>query len=597
MLKLIVNWVNSISRWLLGIGIIDLFQKASASKSRFQQAREIAKKHRYIEALKIGEQIIDEWYNIRLNVEDQFRRLMMKNFLKEAKAHLAIWEPLALREYDAALERSHWLATEGRWQEAIALLEPIQHQFFQPQGKKLLDKIYQIFAGKTSLKLGLFAEQAGNLEVAREHYQNAISVSPEWNLECQIRLGIIAVKSEKWAEAISHLESINTEQATYIRGFALAKQGKLPQAEQEWQNISHLVDLKDLKKLYPTSDLVRDKDNAKREIQELVDQGNLWQAMLDSQDFIQKFGDEPIVKENLYKNILPRIEITLWREQKWQIVNQIIEQRWLREWDIAALHNLALANYYQAGTNTTKLENLIVTWSAAIANLHLNPSLHNLPWLGETAIDWQEVTLQLQQQIEPLLKRIEEPNLAEYTRLFDLYRLEVKALNLMGTPSSAGLRVKGLFITPGFYQCYCHKLKVNLSAGSPLWALYTSWWRSVLACMEGDTFTAMQIKPKSEPTSEAEMYARKFVAYHEGCYYLDIPLGGYPRWRSAVVPLSLAKSEINQNYEWLEHIEQLCQKQYNIISWNKEDSKEFTQFWYNLIASATAQDYLEQVNY
>lgn len=55
--------------------------------------------------------------------------------------------------------------------------------------------------------------------------------------ECQIRLGLVAIKMEDWAIAQSHLEGVPGNQAAYLRGFTYAKQGNLQQAHREWQSL------------------------------------------------------------------------------------------------------------------------------------------------------------------------------------------------------------------------------------------------------------------------------------------------------------------------------------------------------------------------
>jgi nucleoid-associated protein YgaU len=56
--------------------------------------------------------------------------------------------------------------------------------------------------------------------------------------DCQIRLGLVAIKTEEWAIAQSHLAGVRGEQAAYLRGFAYAKQGNLQQAHREWQPLT-----------------------------------------------------------------------------------------------------------------------------------------------------------------------------------------------------------------------------------------------------------------------------------------------------------------------------------------------------------------------
>jgi len=568
--KLFIHAVNFLIRMVLGLVRIDLWRKVSQSKSAFLQAKIQAQKHEFMAAFNIGEEILDLWYASESLVERQFRQLVINGLLQQVRQKLADWEPLTEQEYDAALKRSHWLATEGRLSEAIALLEPVNHKFYQPQGKKLLTKLQELVAGQNSFHLGWLAEQSGNFLVAIEHYENAAIFSPDWQTESRLRLGMIALKTQTWAAAVELVANINNSTAVYIQEYAIAQQNNLPVAKQS--------------NLHITS------EELLREIQRLVDNDNLLEARAASRKFIQQFGHNSLVEDNLNQYIQPRLEIALWQNQDYLQLTQITEQSWSEQLNITTLHNWALATYHQAVVAPNQLDDLIVSWSMALANLHLDPSLLNISWL-KTPVDLNEVRVQLQQRLEELI-HMEETNSTEYARIHELYRREVVALELRGTPPTSGLRIKGLFFTPSCYERYQHILPTVKFPGK-LWAtLYTPWWRSVLACYDGKIFQAMQVKPDNI-SSEAEEFAQKFVSYHEGCYYLQIVPGGYPRWRSAIAPLTLAQSEIRNSVEWCAELDQLCEIQYQKI-WNESERAEFAQFWYNLIDSQTARNYLKQ---
>jgi tetratricopeptide (TPR) repeat protein len=585
----IVRWFNSLSRLLLGVGVMDFFKKVSDSKQAFERAMAQAQKHKYLDALNIAEEVLDIWYTPASANEQKLRQWFADDLLKKIKQQLAEWEPKADDEYKAAKERAYWLASEGRFEEAIALFEPVHQRYYEPEARKFINEVYQVIAGKKSFKLGLFAEQAGDFATALSHYQNAVVASTCWEVECRIRMGIIAIKTQDWQKAYFQVKDINTKQATYIKGFICAQQGDWQSCKLEWQTILS-------NEVKPERFSERDLKKAKYNIQELVEKRNLKQAKIESQNFLIKYGEDEIVRANLEKNIQPRLELELWRQHPWQHVD-VAEQQWLEKLDITALHNWALVAYHQVQTNTNLdlYDELIIAWSTAIANLHLNPLLQNIPWMGDVSVDLEEVSQQLLQKLEVLINSIEDQS-ERYQQFYELYRLETEALRLIGTPAKQGVRVKGLFITPGCYHRYRHQIKFPPLPGK-LWAtLYTDWYSAVLACLKGDYFKAKELKPKTEPVSEAEKFAQRFVSYHEGCYYLEIETGGYPRWRSAVAPLRLAKSEIRASKEWCVRVEELCKIHYQAVAWNQDERREFARFWYEILESSTAKYYIDNDN-
>lgn len=584
----ITRWFNSLSRLLLGVGIMDFFEKINNSKQAFERAIAQAQKHKYLEALNIAEEILDIWYSQENANEKKLRNWFADDLIKKIKQQLAEWEPKANNEYKAAKERAYWLTSEGRFEEAIALFEPVHQRYYEPAARKFINELYQVITGKSSFNLGLLAEQAGDFATAISHYQNAVIASPCWDVECRIRLAIIAIKTQDWQQARVHIKDINTKQATYIRGFISAQQGDWHSCKLEWQKIlPHEVQLE--------KSSARELIKAKRHIQQLVDAHNLQQAKIESQNFLLKYGDDEIVRNNLEKNIQPRLELDLWCRQPWQHID-IAEQQWLERLDIKALHNWALVAYHYIQANPhlydELYDELIVAWSTAIANLHLNPLLQNITWMGATPVDLTEVFEQLLHKLEDLINSVEDKS-QKYKQSYELYRLETEALRLMGIPAKLGVRVKGLFLTPGCYHRYRHQIKFPPLPGK-LWAtLYTDWYSAVLACLNGDNFKAKEVKPKTAPVSEAEKFAQRFVSYHEGCYYLEIEPGGYPRWRSAVTPLRLAKPEIQASPEWHARVEELCQLHYKAVAWDKNERREFAQFWYEILESSTAKYYID----
>lgn len=580
----LVRSINTITRLVLGVGIIDLWQKADRSKKAAHQAEQYAQQKQFMTALLMAESIFEQWYPSQSVFERLFRFSVMGDTLNALKNRMKTWELLTEQEYDAALERSHWLATEGRFQEAIALLEPVNAKFFQPQGKALLNQLSQIMAGRNPFNLGLFAEKSGDFVVAIEHYQNAAILSPEWQNESRMRLAIIAIKTHDWTKALSYLDSFKSEQAVYLREFIYAKLGNWQQTEQEWPFIYHF-DLQSQE-----SELKR----LKKEIQDCVAQDDLEKAKASSQKLLEQLHDDPLVRENLAQHIQPRLEIMAWNSLNWSSLAKIAEQQWLDHWNITTLHNWALATYHQVSLDPSYLRDLIVAWSTALANLHHDPTLQQIPWLKNASLDIEDVFTALKHRLEILVNEWKETaSETDVETNYDLYRLETKALELMGSPPQRGLRVKGLFITPGCYQRYYHQLRIP-PLSPKLWGtLYTQWGYAILACLDGDIVKAMQMKPLHQPNSEVEQYAEKFVSYHEGCYYLQLSPGSYPRWNLAIAPLKQAQTMIRNSPEWSAQIDQLAEKHYKAIFWNVSDRREFARFWNDLLSSPLAQSYLE----
>ena len=127
-------------------------------------------------------------------------------------------------------------------------------------------------------------------------------------------------------------------------------------------------------------------------------------------------------------------------------------------------------------------------------------------------------------------------------KLRDRYRLETVALRLMGK-STQGVRLQGVYLTPGSYELHKDKLKDIIPR--QLWGtLYTPWGLAVAACIEGDTQRAIKIKPLSKPVGEVELFAQKFAAYHEGCHQLQ-----QQKWREAMSPLKQAQAEIKASID------------------------------------------------
>jgi hypothetical protein len=437
---------------------------------------------------------------------------------------------LAKQDYQAVLKRSQGLATGGQFQDAIDLLEPLQRQFFQPDGKAFLETLYEIVEARKSFHLGLHAERAEDWHIARHCYQSAMTLSSYWKTECQVRLAWVAIKTAQWSEGLSYLEHIQTEQAAALREICHAQLDKPQPVVQKPQPIEH-----------------------------------------------------------------PRLEIEVWQQHDWQEIVDVTEECWLTHQNNLTLHNWAIATYYRSLNTGHYWDECIIALSTALANLHQDPALQSISWSATQSVDLSEVCTQLRQHLEELVHGLEDTNRAEWDQIHLLHRLEATSLDLMGYPPTDGVQVEGIFLTPGCYQRYRHRFRVPPFRGHLIWTLYTDWWQAVLACRDGNTFQAIQLRPKQEPISEAERFAQALVLYYEGCYYLQIQPGGYLRWRSAMAPLRQAKSAIRLTPEWFNQLDRLCETYSNAI-WHTSDRYDFVQFWYELVESRMAKHHFNQLD-
>jgi hypothetical protein len=489
------------------------------------------------------------------------------------------------RTFEATLRQAERLSGEGKFHEAIALLDPALAQFERADGRNLLSELQKAVLGIEHFEAGYNFEQSGDFVRAFSNYQSAQTWLPHI-LDCTIRKASVAVKLQQWDEAIFILDKMGGDSAAYIRGFAHAKKGNWQQANREWQSISDL-------RIHEQRQLLgilveRDRLVALQQIEKSVDAENLGLAHVLSSEFMKKFGQHELVLTNLENHIQPRLETAFWQEQSSQKIADFAEKKWRDRLDIASLHNWAIAAYYHAKVDPNKLVDCIISWSTAIANLHLDPSLKNLPWLENSGVDLQAVRSDIHKKLEDAIESIKDKNPNDYLRFRDLYRREMVALRLMGTPPKSGAKQNNLFLTPGCWMRCLSSLSTLRLTDKILQALYTKWGLAVAACIEGDTARAIQLKPAIGSVVEGEQFAQQLVSYHEGCYHLQ-----QKQWRNAISPLKQARQEIKANPEWRKEIDRLCQQQRLAIS-EFNDHLYFAQSWYDILDSQSARSYLAE---
>ncbi|MEC4982961.1 MAG: hypothetical protein SAJ37_12550 [Oscillatoria sp. PMC 1068.18] len=582
--------------------------------------------HLYLEAInRLSEEIYRrQQFELLINQGKQeakqgFFKQALSNFLQAKtlfatkKLDLAIATCSAKiqpeENFEAILTTARKIAMAGKFAQAIALLEPALAKFPRTDGKALYTQLRQTVKAKKYFRAAILAEKVGNLERAEINYQEAINLVPEYQ-EAYLRLAILAIKTNNWEQVIDYLQGINSERAAYIRGFAFAKLNNLQQADLEWQTVNDNQVKSERKAIKMLAR--RKRLQAMKSIQEFVEKRKLVAAKSASLSFMQQFGTCAIVQRNLDQHIRPAFEANLWHSLDWQELVKLAEKNWLKQQDIISLHNLMVAAYYYSQINPQYLEKLIPIWCSSLANLHLNPLLDDIPWLGTVKVDRDSLYSELLELLETIIDAVKDRDLEAYYQLRDRYRLELASLEISGKPPQFGLKLNELLITPSFYQNYRDQLKnvvfIPASESQIQKSLSTPWGLAVAACLAGDPLRAIQIKPDNNLAQEnftsvltqtnnlaeidfhsASLFAKSLVAYYEGYYHLS-----NQHWRLAVTPLQQAEKEIKATPTWYAEIEKLCQNQRQIIA-HFYEHLDFAQFWCNLTGSETARNYLAQL--
>jgi hypothetical protein len=572
------------SPWLKIAIDFKIIDKKAYSKKATRVQKEIDRRYSFQRLCSQGEK----------HINDKYFDLALYSFLEAELLYPNEAKSIIIRcqsqieeqqKYEQTLKSTTTSAREGRFKEAIDLLKSALIKFDREDGRKLLKKLDNAIEIKNRFETGLQFETRGELNNAKNYYQQILKFAPKLT-ECRIRLAIIAVKNRDPSEALSYLDYVNGEQANYLRGFACVMQSDWRQADREWQSITH-TEVKSQRHSLRTL-AQRDRLLTMRSIEQYVDRGDLEQAKNTSFQFIDKFGVDPLVEVNLYGHIQALIETKVWKTQNWSIIAETAEKLWIENQDISSLHNWAVASYYQAQIEPNKIADLIISWSTALANIRIDPSLKDLHWLGNSSLDLDRVSTSLTELIEKLIDTVKDTNLDRYLQLRDLYRWQTVALRLTQNSPTTGVRVKQLLLSPGCYQRHLNTLPKSDIPAEPWGRLYTNWGQAVAACIEGDSARAIKIKPKTNSVSVAEKSADSFVIYHEGCHYLQ-----QQNWRKAFTSLKQVQGEIKKFPDWIREIDRLCDKQRQKID-NFDEHLEFAQFWYDLLGSKPARSYLAE---
>ncbi|HEY9704434.1 MAG TPA: hypothetical protein V6C58_18440, partial [Allocoleopsis sp.] len=298
--------------------------------------REIAKRKQFQQLLKIAELKSKQLcYKEALISYYQAYKLYALDTLKQTIVNCQNQSKLETI-YHTKIQEANQAIAAGKITRAIAILETAIANFPRPDGLELLAKLKNQLQAKQIFRLGLKSEDAKDYLLAREKYIQAIQLLPEV-IEYRMRLSMVEIKIGNWQQAIIVLTGINHQKASYIRGFAQAKQGNWYEAYQEWQSLNHpqIAQQREILKLL----VHRDRLQALKQIENFVETGKLPQAETASLAFIQKFKASDLVKNNLNQHIIPRLEVANWHSYEWEKITRDTEKIWQEKQDIKALHN------------------------------------------------------------------------------------------------------------------------------------------------------------------------------------------------------------------------------------------------------------------
>jgi tetratricopeptide (TPR) repeat protein len=483
--------------------------------------------------------------------------------------------------YIQALDIAKELSYAGKLRDALAIVNEAVAKFTCEDGENLQLKLHRAIAAKEQLTLGKIERELGDLVEAKSHYTAAISLMPDWQ-EPQLQLAITEVKIGEISQGIDRLTTIDRAQTKFLEGLLYTQIQELQKAREIWSKVD-----RDLTREYwqALSNITQEKQRLiQPQIKQLVECGELEQAQTLSLDFINRFGSDILIETNLADCILPGLEAKMWESNDWSNIAIVTHQIWLERLDLKSLHNWAISLYYSTQIDRN-LEELIVAWSIAIANINLDPTLQDLPWLGTKSLSFSEIGGKLWEILEQRIEQIKDLDLPKYLHLRDCYRQESAAMNFAQTEPNAKITIDNLVILPASYQRYYSHIQLDESP--QLWkTLYTSWGKAVAACLAGDPQRSEVLQVELEVNSNLDNFAYHFVLYQQGCYYLQ-----QENWRSAIYPLNLAKNTIQANDEWIEKIDKIFTAYRSKIN-DFDEHQDFAQFWYDLIATPQSEVYL-----
>ena len=537
---------------------------------------------------------------------------------------------IAEKQYCQELKNAKSYCQQADFPKAFQSARMAIASFPREDGQKFLRNLERILESKTIFQKGLQHEQSRELDLALDCYTRAYKLMTElvdsylenvlnsyteacrlmpdlW--EYQFRQVIVACKQENWEQALNFLDGLNGDRASYLRGFIFAKQQKYGGTEREWQGLrSSELDVQRSK-----LEIIKQKAYLLnlQAIEKFVDRGDLEKAAEVSHGALMRHPQVEIIRKNLDTHILPRLDSEAWKQTEinWSTLLEKTRSIWLERPNIQSLHNWAITAYYCAmNTEHPKLALIMefnASWGTAIANLPDDPSLSNLPWLGNSTPNRSQLKQKLEELWDRVLDRFKGHDLNSYMQLRDWQRLDRYTLNILTSSAEASIKLGLVCILPSAidfleqleksnnnltkfmldlqYQ-YQHKL---LPTSSQLSLFYSPLGIAIAACLDGDVERGLQLKNYNLGYLNHKNHlnnAHIMLSYFESCHLLK-----KNQWQNALQLAKQFKQSIQKNPEWLSEIDRLCES--IVCGLDERDQITFAKSWLEVTSSKLAKNF------
>ena len=537
---------------------------------------------------------------------------------------------IAEKQYCQELKNAKSFCQQADFPKAFKAARMAIASFPREDGQKFLRSLERILESKTIFQKGLQHEQSRELDLALDCYTRAYKLMPDL-LESRFRQVIVACKQENWEQALNFLDSLNGDRASYLRGFIFAKNQNYDENAREWQGLrsseldAQRAKLEIIKQKAYLLDL--------QAIEKFVDQGDLEKAANISYKALERHPQAQIISKNLENHILPRLDSEAWKQTEinWNILRGKTGSTWLERPNLQSLHNWAIAEYYCAmNTEYPTLELIMefnASWGTAIANLPDDPSLDNLPWLGNTKPDRIQLKKKLEELWDRVLDRVKENDLDTYMKVRDWQRLDRYTLNILTSSTKPIIKLGSTWILPStidFLQQF-EKLNDNLTksildiqhqstflrsiiariaktqksildiqhqytilpTSSQLSLFYSPLGIAIAACLDGDVERGLQLKNYNSGYLNHKEHlnnAHAMLSYFESCHLLK-----KNQWQNALQLAKQFKQSIQKNSEWLSEIDRLCEL--IVRELDEKDQITFAKLWLETTSSKASRNY------
>jgi hypothetical protein len=513
---------------------------------------------------------------------------------------------IAEKQYCRELKNAKSFCQQADFPKAFKAARMAIASFPREDGQKFLRSLERILESKTIFQKGLQHEQSRELDLALDCYTRAYKLMPDL-LECRFRQVIVVCKQENWEQALTFLDGLNGDRASYLRGFIFAKQQNYDDNAREWQELRS----SELNVQRSKLEIIKQKAYLLnlQAIEKFVDRGDIEKAAEVSHKALERHPQAEVIRKNLDTHILPRLDSEAWKQTEinWSTLLEKTRSIWLERPNIQSLHNWAIAAYYCAmNTEHPKLALIMefnASWGTAIANLPDDPSLSNLPWLGNATPDRSQLKQKLEELWDRVLDRVKGHDLNTYMQVRDWQRLDRYTLNILTSSTKPIIKLGSTWILPSTIDFLQQFEKLNnslrksmldlkhqhtlLPTSSQLSLLYSPLGIAIAACLDGDVERGLQLKNYNSGYLNHKEHlnnAHAMLSYFESCHLLK-----KNQWQNALQLAKQFKQSIQKNSEWLSEIDRLCES--IVRELDEKDQITFAKLWLETTSSKASRNY------